>query len=357
MSVIGSGLHANQNKIKLKPIVPSQLVTQHSFNDEADDLDLHLISVSNQVDSALESLLKVPVFQRSKQITQAIELLFLHLESNPSINPSVKLQRLKTLNFIQEIPSRKVSVSVKIGNADDSDTDDDDDDNFSVSSNLKTMSLIDELNSTETLSGTQKDGNIVSEVSDSVDIASPGLQRRNTKQKLQKARNLIFRPNQAQKSKSKSNLKSNTESNCDSNATDSSISLKEFKGLVYSMGYFLNDEEVAIAINSLDPNNDGRISSDDFCTWWESDPRFKSLQLTPQETVVLQSVIRYFQYHDENGDGLLSKQEFNLMLEELNRVDSCLPSDTDADQLYNQINVFGNISFNDFIRWILRSKS
>ena len=49
---------------------------------------------------------------------------------------------------------------------------------------------------------------------------------------------------------------------------DDQINLREFRGLMATLGFAMRDGVVAANFLKIDTNHDGRIGFDEFRTWW-----------------------------------------------------------------------------------------
>ncbi|KAJ3272586.1 hypothetical protein HDV01_005429 [Terramyces sp. JEL0728] len=135
------------------------------------------------------------------------------------------------------------------------------------------------------------------------------------------------------------------------------ISAKEFKGLVYSLGYFMSSEEAILAIASLDKDRDGEITYPEFLSWWESDNRFQRLQLSVEQQNAILRATDYFQYFDVGLKGHLSGKEFEAMFNDMCKWNAFFSEGATLDYAIQQIkgnNMQPYVSFNDYIGWLLR---
>lgn len=130
------------------------------------------------------------------------------------------------------------------------------------------------------------------------------------------------------------------------------INASEFKEMVYELGYHLSDVEFSLAIKILDTDGDGEISYPEFASWWQSEERFRKLQLTPERQAALIACSDFFQAFDEDGNGVLDKDEFAKCHASLvacgitnDTSDHCMATiDSDSD---------GTVSFNEYISWLV----
>ncbi|KAI8924742.1 hypothetical protein BC831DRAFT_463787 [Entophlyctis helioformis] len=134
------------------------------------------------------------------------------------------------------------------------------------------------------------------------------------------------------------------------------ISAHEFKTLVYSMGYYLDETEAAVAIATLDGGHKGEISYDEFLKWWTSDNRFKRLQLSEEQTAAVQSATEFFQHFDRDEKGYVDETEFQSMYAYLSGLPGYFPPGTTLEQALGQLRGPNDdyVSFNDYITWLLR---
>ncbi|KAJ3314387.1 hypothetical protein HDV04_000349 [Boothiomyces sp. JEL0838] len=135
------------------------------------------------------------------------------------------------------------------------------------------------------------------------------------------------------------------------------ISAAEFKGLVYSLGYFMSSEEASLAIASLDKDRDGEITYPEFLSWWESDNRFQRLQLSQEQQNAILRATDYFQYFDQGLKGHLNGKEFEAMFNDMCKWNAFFSEGATLDYAIQQIkgnNMQPYVSFNDYIGWLLR---
>ncbi|KAJ3029031.1 Calcium-dependent protein kinase 13 [Rhizophlyctis rosea] len=134
------------------------------------------------------------------------------------------------------------------------------------------------------------------------------------------------------------------------------ISLHEFRGLVYSMGYYLSDQELQVAVATLDTDGNGEISYQEFLNWYTHDNRFASLQLSPAQASAVQSASEYFQYFDRDSKGHIKPSEFTHMFNDMQSRGYFRPEMTVEGALRE---IKGgregeDVSFNDYVSWLVR---
>ena len=107
------------------------------------------------------------------------------------------------------------------------------------------------------------------------------------------------------------------------------IDARELKALCYDRGYYLSEEELAVAFTELDVDGEGEIGADEFSKWcvaacrrptptlililvptcplpdacprWRTSDRFGSLQLTEAQQAAVSHLTTYFRYFDDDN--------------------------------------------------------
>merc|ERR1712000_769692 len=69
------------------------------------------------------------------------------------------------------------------------------------------------------------------------------------------------------------------------------ISLKEFRSLVYDLGHALTDVEFDLAVKMIDSDGDGELSYDEFKKWWSSQDRFGDLKLSEEQLGIITQAV------------------------------------------------------------------
>ncbi|KAI9207358.1 uncharacterized protein BJ171DRAFT_439634 [Polychytrium aggregatum] len=135
-----------------------------------------------------------------------------------------------------------------------------------------------------------------------------------------------------------------------------SISADDFRKLVYSMGYYLSDAELQIAMAQLDADGDHVISLDEFLTWWRKDDRFKRLQMTMNQAEAVQSATGFFQYFDVENKGYVDHDQFRRMYEYMHSQRNYFPPEMTFQEAYLTLKSdgVGYVSFNDYIAWLIK---
>lgn len=118
------------------------------------------------------------------------------------------------------------------------------------------------------------------------------------------------------------------------------------------MGYYLSERECALAVLMLDTDGDGSIDYEEFRKWWQTDQRFKKLQLSEGQAAILQHCAAYFQYFDTDSSGTLDKEEFRSCHSDLvkNNV-----TELGFEQCLGRIDSDGDakVSFNEYIDFLI----
>eukprot|EP01115_Flamella_aegyptia_P002637 TRINITY_DN136756_c0_g1_i1.p1 TRINITY_DN136756_c0_g1~~TRINITY_DN136756_c0_g1_i1.p1 ORF type:complete len:164 (+),score=63.79 TRINITY_DN136756_c0_g1_i1:45-536(+) len=132
-----------------------------------------------------------------------------------------------------------------------------------------------------------------------------------------------------------------------------SITREEFKNLCYDMGHYLSDQELTLAMATLDRNGSGRIDYDEYLKWWSTEDRWGKLHLDEQQLQALTQASNYFRYFDKDNSGSLDHEEFKKLHADLVKnkwttksVEACL-ADLDS-------NNDGHIEFNEYVEWLVR---
>jgi len=131
-----------------------------------------------------------------------------------------------------------------------------------------------------------------------------------------------------------------------------SISVDEFRNLAYSLGYYLNDTELDIAVKKLDRSGSGSITYPDFKAWWGNNDRWNSLKLSDDNMIILSAISGEFQIFDKDMSGGLNKSEFVEFFNKTNKNKIITASDEDEMFKKLDINEDGRISFNEFIDYL-----
>eukprot|EP01104_Vermistella_antarctica_P005898 TRINITY_DN16644_c0_g1_i1.p1 TRINITY_DN16644_c0_g1~~TRINITY_DN16644_c0_g1_i1.p1 ORF type:complete len:184 (-),score=50.01 TRINITY_DN16644_c0_g1_i1:48-545(-) len=134
------------------------------------------------------------------------------------------------------------------------------------------------------------------------------------------------------------------------------LSNKEFQAMCYDLGYHLTDEEVTLAVVTLDKDGSGVVEYNEFIDFWRTDKRFQKLHLSEEELSTLRQCSAYFKYFDKDHSGTLDLEEFKSCHADLlknNMTTKDLESAiADLDQDGN-----GSISFNEYVEWLIRIQS
>ncbi|PRP84008.1 hypothetical protein PROFUN_08605 [Planoprotostelium fungivorum] len=127
---------------------------------------------------------------------------------------------------------------------------------------------------------------------------------------------------------------------------------KEFKELCYSSGHFLSDRELDSAIAVIDRSGDGKISYDEFVSWWSSNSRWGRVELSTEQMATLERCSKYFMYFDKDRSGSLDRNEFSKLHadikkhfpQKLGTLDSAIAKlDSNGD---------GIIQFGEYLDWL-----
>jgi Ca2+-binding EF-hand superfamily protein len=134
------------------------------------------------------------------------------------------------------------------------------------------------------------------------------------------------------------------------------ITKDQFKNLVFDYGYFLSDSELEMSLKVLDQNGDGQIQYDEFLQWWNQENRFDKLKLDDTMMLVVNKASEVFRKIDSNMNGIIDSGEYNSLFKLMKesgltaKEPANLKMDLDRDG-------DGQISFNEYINYVLRSES
>ncbi|KAI9326043.1 hypothetical protein DFJ73DRAFT_867320 [Zopfochytrium polystomum] len=138
------------------------------------------------------------------------------------------------------------------------------------------------------------------------------------------------------------------------------ISTEEFRGLIYSLGYYMNEEELKIAISSVDTNGDGEVSLEEFMVWWESDDRFRGLRLDEAGVEAVQRASDFFQYYDTEDKGYVTAEQFETMFDYMKQWPGYFREGVTIEEAFQEIKSdyqgagsVEKVSFNDYLRWLI----
>eukprot|EP01095_Lingulamoeba_sp_RSL-Kostka_P004497 TRINITY_DN15740_c0_g1_i1.p1 TRINITY_DN15740_c0_g1~~TRINITY_DN15740_c0_g1_i1.p1 ORF type:complete len:184 (-),score=81.61 TRINITY_DN15740_c0_g1_i1:102-653(-) len=135
-----------------------------------------------------------------------------------------------------------------------------------------------------------------------------------------------------------------------------SIGTDEFKNLAYELGYFLDDDDLALSLKLIDEDGSGEIELEEFANWWKSEDRFGQLQLSDEERETLCAAAQVFKTHDEDGSGNIDRDEFNSLHQDL-VIKGFTDKDIDTCFMDLDPNNDGLISFKEYVEWLNRMGS
>jgi Ca2+-binding EF-hand superfamily protein len=134
------------------------------------------------------------------------------------------------------------------------------------------------------------------------------------------------------------------------------IDVGELGKMIYDMGHKLNEVELVAATQQLDKNGDGRISYEEFMSWWSrGEQRFSSLELSERAQKQLAASIDFFKYYDKDRSGTIDRAEFKPVYESLKAAGHQLGT---IDQALTALDKSGDglISLNEYVNWLINSK-
>lgn len=125
------------------------------------------------------------------------------------------------------------------------------------------------------------------------------------------------------------------------------ISLDEFQAMLKDHGIDLRGAALELAHRELDLNGDRRISYDEFVTW-KRNSTFESLSLDDAKLEQRKRIAETFDRFDEDGDGVIDREEFRLLYMELDDIGLV---DCDQETLMQRIDRNNNrqIEFNELV--------
>ncbi|KAL6612834.1 EF-hand [Neocallimastix sp. 'constans'] len=136
--------------------------------------------------------------------------------------------------------------------------------------------------------------------------------------------------------------------------TDSSgtITATEFKYMAYDLGYYISDNELEIAIKTVDSSGTGAITYDDFSKWWKNSDRWEKVKLTEENISILSTLSEEFQKFDTDKSGTIDINEFKNFYKEITKKANIFPGDEEA--MFEQLdsNHDGQISFNEYVDYL-----
>ena len=137
-----------------------------------------------------------------------------------------------------------------------------------------------------------------------------------------------------------------------------SIDAAELRDLCFNLGYYLNDEELELAMKTVDKSGDGQIIYEDFKEWWSTDDRFGSLSLDDDALEMRRQAAETFSHFDDDKSGVIEPHggEFSALhaeltergLTTLDEATLLQDLDTDGD---------GQISFNEYVAFLVRANA
>lgn len=130
------------------------------------------------------------------------------------------------------------------------------------------------------------------------------------------------------------------------------ISLDEFQAMLRDHGIDLRGAALQLAHRELDVNGDRRISYEEFVSWKRSSA-FESLSLDDEKLEQRKRLAETFDRFDEDGDGIIDREEFRLLYMEL---DDLGLVNCDQDTLLQQIDRNNNrqVEFNELVFFMER---
>ncbi|GAB5353665.1 hypothetical protein AAMO2058_000053900 [Amorphochlora amoebiformis] len=131
-----------------------------------------------------------------------------------------------------------------------------------------------------------------------------------------------------------------------------SIDVKEFQALCYNLNHALTDEEVKVAVKTLNTSGTGELKKEEFLKWWKlGSRRWADIDLDAKEVKIRVAAAKTFHDHDTDGSGVIEKNEFEGFYKHL--VDNKLTSASKED-LFKSLDIdqSGTIQFFEYVRFL-----
>lgn len=125
------------------------------------------------------------------------------------------------------------------------------------------------------------------------------------------------------------------------------ISLDEFQAMLRDHGIDLRGTALELAHRELDTNGDRSISYEEFVAW-KRNSAFESLSFDDAKLEQRKRLAETFDRFDEDGDGIIDREEFRLLYMELDDIGLV---DCDQETLLQRIDRNNNrqVEFNEFL--------
>lgn len=136
-----------------------------------------------------------------------------------------------------------------------------------------------------------------------------------------------------------------------------SIGPKELRKVAYNLGVWLDDEALYAAMSLLDTNGDGRITLEEFYTWYRGESRF--LKLEEAKLKEVQIAIELFQQYDKNNTGTIQRSDWLKLWRQLfgnegksGRMKPEYLISAEQNLVAMDVNKDGVISLDEYISWL-----
>eukprot|EP01080_Neovahlkampfia_damariscottae_P006942 gene6942-11105_t len=139
------------------------------------------------------------------------------------------------------------------------------------------------------------------------------------------------------------------------------ISTKEISTLFNDLGFELETDSKNYLISSIDQDNTGIVSFDEFYAWWSDKNKYKLVELAESSPDLCGYAITLFQYYDQDKSKNISHSEFKQMFNDFkNSQYDILKKVVEKDGNKNVEDVIkkidsdnsGNINIFEFVSWL-----
>ena len=137
---------------------------------------------------------------------------------------------------------------------------------------------------------------------------------------------------------------------------DGHVTMTDFKFMAMEMGHALSPSELEMAMKLLDADGNHTLEFDEFQTFWSQGDRFKHLHKSPQELDFLsQSFSSFLSFCDDRDRGVITPDGFARLHTSLGQMGFRVLGDMQVDWDEMDSDHSGEISFNEYVDWIMKS--